>query len=350
MAKPARTAVLTPAQRAAVIITVLGDAAAKPIVDKLDNVALAKVAAALENISFIPREQMVEVVIDFLTQLRDATGSLRGGKDKARAVLSSVVDANRLTSIFGGRAVEVARVEAVEPATDTWGQFARRNPKQIADYLGGLTPNIAALILRKLDVSIASDVLNGMDGETLPQIMEFMIDSDQVDPGVEQVLGRMVEMEFMKADKVEISESSEHLEAIGELLSLIPSDKRESLVKFLEGKHDDKLKDIQKSLFTIESLPVILPKAAVPVVVREMDAAALLKLLASLRGKHAAVSEFLLASISARMADQMRDDLKDVKDLSALEAEAVQREFLTSLMAMKRNGLITLEKPPAATS
>ena len=41
-------------QRAAVIISILGEEAAKPIIEKLDSVALEKVEAMLDNIHTIP--------------------------------------------------------------------------------------------------------------------------------------------------------------------------------------------------------------------------------------------------------------------------------------------------------
>src|SRR5690606_31034611 len=81
-----KASVITPSQRAAVIIALLGEAAAKPIVEKLDDAALAKVVTALENISMLAREELVEIVIDFLTQLRNNAGALRGGRARARAM------------------------------------------------------------------------------------------------------------------------------------------------------------------------------------------------------------------------------------------------------------------------
>lgn len=70
---------LTQAQRAAVIIALLGDSAAKPIVGKLDDAALARVASSLESLTYLSREDLIAIVIDFLTQLRKTSGALRGG-------------------------------------------------------------------------------------------------------------------------------------------------------------------------------------------------------------------------------------------------------------------------------
>ena len=54
---------ITPSQRAAVVIAMLGETAAKPIVELLDDRAIANIATSLESISVLAREQLIEIVI-----------------------------------------------------------------------------------------------------------------------------------------------------------------------------------------------------------------------------------------------------------------------------------------------
>lgn len=337
-----KAAPISSAQRAAVIIALLGENAAKPIVEKLDDAALAKVASALENISMLTRDELVEIVMDFIGHLRKTSGALRGGRTRAKEVLSGVVDPNRYNSLFRESQPEVDEKSGEE--LDIWGRMERKDPKQIAAYLARLSPNLIAMILQKLDVSVQSEVLGHMDGEKLGPMIGHMVEGRKADPGVEQVLGRMVEMEFINMTQEAEAEEGENLASVGELLSLISAEKRDSLVAFLRSKHEDKLAGIEKSIFTIEGLPDLLPKNAVPVVFREVDQSFLLKLLVSLQGANGKVADYLLSNISSRMADQYRDDLGNAKPLTGEAAEAVQREFLNVLMGLKRRGLIILER------
>ncbi|KCZ92213.1 FliG C-terminal domain-containing protein [Hyphomonas johnsonii] len=337
-----RVSSITPSQRAAVIIAILGEAAAKPIVDKLDDSALAKVAIALEDLSFVARDEMVDIAIDFLSRLRDTNGALRGGKGKAREVLANVLDPARLIAILGEQSTNAA---APKTADGPWTRLEQRDPAQIAQYLNGLSPNIIALILRKLNVTVASSILGQMDSSKLEPAMGFLVEGRKPDPGIDLVLARMIEMEFLNVVQVDSGVDAETLEAVGELLSLIPSDRRDSLVKFLATQHEDKLAGIQKSLFTIEGLPELLSKRAVPIVFREMPEEMTLKLLDSLKSAFPEVFEYLLANVSSRLADKLRDDLSDFESLPPEQGETIQREFLTFLMTMKRNGLIEIDKP-----
>lgn len=334
---------LSASQRVAVIITMLGESAARPIVDKLDDEALAKVASALENISFIAREEMVDIVLDFLTRLRESSGALRGGREKAREVLSGVLNAERLTAILGDQAADGSvPVPDDEASDDPWTRLAKREPSEIAAYLSGLSANMIALILRKLDTSASSDVLSLMDIDKISPVIGYMVEKQAGDPGIDQVLAQMIELEFLNNADAGTDENEDHLAEIGELLSLIPSDKRNSVVMFLTDRHNDKMGGIQKSLFTFDALPVLLPKNTIPVIFREIDEDTIIKLLASLRANYAAVSEFFLANISPRLAEKLRDELGEIKDPTGPEADEVQRDFLSLLMSLKRSGKIEL--------
>jgi flagellar motor switch protein FliG len=232
---------------------------------------------------------------------------------------------------------------------DTWSRLRQREPKQIAEYLSRLPPNIIALILRKLDAGMASNILCLLPDEKISPTLGQMVESSKIDPGIDTAIERMIEIEFLNNQDQAAESGDEYLETIGEVLSLIPDQKRDSLVSFLRAQHETKLPTIQKGLFTIDSLPDILPRNSVPVVFREIDNAVLVKLLASLREGYPAVSDYLLANISSRMADSLRDDIKDVPAVSQDVSDTLQREFLTSLMDLKRRGLITIVRPTAPT-
>jgi len=353
MARPAalagqgsRPGVITASQRAAVIISLLGEAAAKPIVEKLDDVALAKVIRALETISMLAREELIEIVVDFISQLRQNAGAMRGGPAKAREVMSGIVDANRLNLIYGNS--PDAGNSGAQETGDIWTRLCKREPRLIAEYLSRLSPNIIAMILRKLDAGMASSILCLLPEEKLSPTLGQMVDSPKVDPGIDSVIERMIEIEFLNNKEAEEGTNAQdaYLETIGEVLSLIPDSKRDSLVSFLRSEHEAKLEIIQKGLFTIEALPDILARNSVPVVFKEIDPAVLTKLLASLRENYSAVSDYLLGNISSRLADSMREEMKDVPNVPREVADEIQRQFLTALMGLKRRGLITMNRLP----
>ena len=344
---------VTPALRAAVIIALLGEGAARPIVEKLDDAALARVVRELETIHVLPRDVLIEIVIDFLGHLNSNNGALRGGRERAREMMGTVIDPRRLSLIMGEHQPEeedepAAYVSTADAAV--WTRVQKKEPRLVAEYLSRLTPNLISLILGKLDVSFTSDVLCFLDEAKLAPVMGCMVQADKPDPGIESVIARMVQMEFLNAAQAVEEDDTAHLEAIGELLSLIPSSRRENVVQFLKTEHEGKLASIEKAILTIESLPDMLVRNSVPVLFREIEDTTITKVLGILQDSKPEVADYLLGNISSRMADQFRDNLEGFRAPPAEEAETILRDFLSTIMGLKQQGLVTLQKAEKAAS
>ena len=343
---PASTLNISTSQRAAVVIAMLGETAAKPIVDRLDDRSIANIAASLETITYLSREQLIEVVIDFLRQLRQSSGSLRGGSDSARKILEGVLDGPRLQLIYGGGDTpieeQLPEPENKEDFSRLWQTFAAREPAQIAKYLSGLTPNIVALILRNLNTTLCSELLCLLDEKAQTRVLGEMVDPPPPSPEVDSVIARMVRMEFLIVPDEDDDDTGAQLQSVGEMLSLVPNDRRTSLMDYLAQSHAGKLDPIQKGMFEISDIPIVLNRNQVPILFKAMDGAVMLEALTYMQDQYPAVATYFLENISNRMADQIRSDLEKTKPPTPEAAALIEREFLTTMMDMKRKELIVI--------
>lgn len=348
---------IDPALKAAVVFSTLGEEAAKPIAERLDDAALARISAALDLVAKMPREELSAIVVDVIGEMRSDSQLFPGGRAKVRSAIKSISEARLANpgSANGGA------VRAQTPATqgnasppsiadpigqssdEVWKQIAERKPEQIAEYLNGLTPNLISIVLAKLETTLVSELLIHLDDNKTERVLGYMVEGKEPDQEILEIVTEMIATEFLKAEIVEEEEDASHLSSIGEVLSLIPPEKRDRMVAFLKDKHESKLNGIQKSLFTIEGLPERLPRNSISVIMREMDVKEGVRLISTLKGEYAPVAEFLLANISSRLADQMKEDAEALTALSPEESEIVQREFLTHIMTMKRDGKVEME-------
>lgn len=336
---------IPPARRAAVVIAMLGHDAARPIVEKLDDAALAQVAAELEAVSYLDREELTEIVMDFLQTLRATHGSFRGGKSRAREIVSGFIDESRIDHVFGGGPKPRKKPEASAETADVWKRLEGRKPAVVADYLNRLTPNIISIILRKLDVSVASEIVGNLNEGKLDATIGYMVGREPADPEIEAVVGQMVEIEFLNQAQAQVEEDEGgDMEPVSELLSLLPAARRDRLMSFLKIEHEDKFHSLEKLMFTVDNLADMLPRQSVPVVFKELGEERMIPFLSTLSGSQEPLHEYLLSNISSRLATQYRDTLADPNLPAVADPELEQRNFLTSLMALKRRGLITIEK------
>lgn len=348
---------IDPALKAAVVFSTLGEEAAKPIAERLDDAALARISAALDLVAKMPREELSSIVVDVIGEMRSDSQLFPGGRAKVRNAIKSISEARLANPSRAGEGEVGAQTpaaqegsapsSATEPAAQTsdqiWKQIAERKPEQIAEYLNGLTPNLISIVLAKLDTTLVSELLIHLDDAKTERVLGYMVEGKEPDQEILEIVTEMIATEFLKAEVEEEEEDASHLSSIGEVLSLIPPEKRDRMVAFLKEKHEGKLNGIQKSLFTIEGLPDRLPRNSISVIIREMDSKDAVRLISTLTGAYAPVAEFLLANISSRLADQMKEDAEALGTLSPEETEVVQREFLTHIMTLKRDGKVEME-------
>ncbi len=340
---------VSPSQRAAVVIAMLGETAAKPIVDLLDDGAIINIAASLESINYLAREQLIEIVIDFLQQLRRSSGSMRGSPESTKEFLSSVLDEPRLNVIYGNGEIiveeEVPEPENKEDYSRLWQTFSKREPAHIVKYLSGLTPNIIGLILRNLDTTLCSELICLLDEDLQTKILGEMVDPPPPSYEIDSVVARMVRMEFLLVPEEDDDSGDTQLQTLGEMLSLMPNERRTSLMGYVAESHASKLDQIQKGMFEIADIPKLLNRNQVPILFKSVDPAIMLDVLNCLQNEYKEVSEYFLANISNRMADQLKSDLEQMKAPNPEASEQIQKDFLMTLMGLKRDEVIVIERP-----
>lgn len=344
--KTARSGIrhVTPAQRAAVIIALLGDTLAKPVAEKLGDDAMAKVARSLETIQFLSKDQLIEIVDTFLSTLSRNEGAFRGGASKAKDVISNLLSRERSSAILG---LEMDKETDGQPAETVWEKLANLPADVLAAYLDRLSPNLIALILKKLDPTLASDMLGQLDETKLAPVISKMILESHADPDVDEALAQMIQIEVLNANQTVSAEDDEVLDQVGTIVSLVPDRKREPALKQLKEENAEAYENLQRAVFTVDKIPELLPRNQVPLVFKELDDASQINLIVSLGKDNGPVVDFLLENISTRMADRIRSDLEIAPSLQDDEIENTLRDFLSTIMTLKRRGDIVFNEPVA---
>lgn len=336
---------LRPAQRAAIIISLLGEEAARPLLEKLDDGALDRVQAELQGVAMLPRDHILDVVREFMIHLNGSTARFYYGKNQAKSLVTGIVESRMPPEIDEDELDQIVIPEP-KPEKTIWDLMAARPAKSVADYLVPMTPNIIAKILRKLPPGISSEVLNRLDSDKLQSVLERLIQTEEEDSAMDSILARMVELEFMSENEGHTDSESKHYESVAEILSLIPSGKRDGVFAYLQREHEDELRSIQKSLFTIDALPEILNPKSVPVLFKEINATDMINYMSAINTIDADVSEFILSNISSRMAEQFRYEVHVASGTLSEKAIArYERDFLAKLFDLKRTGKIDIIKP-----
>ena len=176
------------------------------------------------------RIRTAQIVIEFLEFLTGTPGVLLNGKNQVRQLITQI-EAMRKSPFSDAEVGEDGFAEldlsalGLDDEPSVWERLAKHDAERVATYLNRLTPNLIALIMRQMSVTQSSEIFNFIDEDKLPNVMGYLVDTGPDDPAINEVIERMVEIEFLCSEQDVSDADREHLQSMGELLSLIPATK-----------------------------------------------------------------------------------------------------------------------------
>ena len=98
---------LSQVQKGAIIIAMLGPENAKPIIEAIDDRQMRAFVKAMQGLNLVPRPVLLATVADFIADMKQRSGGLRGGEKQARELAESLLDDERVSKLFGAPPVIV---------------------------------------------------------------------------------------------------------------------------------------------------------------------------------------------------------------------------------------------------
>lgn len=332
---PARPGFSAP-QKAALIIAALGPEAAGPIVERIGDKHMKAFAEAYSRLQKIPRTELNAVVAEFLTHVTKEEGdTLKGGFDEARTLVAHFKGDEGATRLLdsldapGGRTV--------------WQKLAALDDAALAAYLAGKSPRIIAVVLSRMDLDKASNVLSRLPEELTQNVVTRLAKPAAVRDDALAALANTINEELLAPARKE-KKVERPGDKIGAMLNNMSEEKRESLLKFVEENAPELLAEVKAAILTFKDLPTRLPAKAVPQVTRDIDVQTILK--AAKYGKKNAPEtvEFIFANISQRLVQQYEEQMQEMKPIPITEAEAAQAQIMTAVRKLVASGAIELNK------
>jgi flagellar motor switch protein FliG len=131
---------------------------------------------------------------------------------------------------------------------------------------------------------------------------------------------------------------------VGAILTSAPAALRDSLLKGLQEDDSQFAETVEKSILPFEHIKSKLAPRDVPAVVRLVDTQILITALAFARGqpKLDATAEFLLANLSQRMGQALREEAASLGKIKTKEGEEAMGKIVAVIRQLESNGEIVL--------
>lgn len=325
--------VLSNHEKAAVILGVLGTDAAAPILEQMDEDTLRSFAAAMSRLKRISPEVVLQTISEFQYEVDRLDLTVMGGTSQAREMLRDAVNDAMLTKIFDD--IESPSVHNV------WNKLAKVDDTALSDFLTHEHPQTVAVVLSKLSVEQAARLIGHLDEDRAREVVTGLTKTSKLDPQIIETIGTAVSRSFLKNQRGSGS-GFKPADRIGAIMNYAPGNIRQSVLTFLDETQPEFSDQVKRKMFTFQDIPKRLEKREVATVVRAVEGDVLLTALVGAMSNAVESKDFILASISSRVAEQLRADMADVGKVKIREAEEAQNAILAVIRDLEKTDQITL--------
>jgi len=137
------------------------------------------------------------------------------------------------------------------------------------------------------------------------------------------------------------------VERVGAILNVSPSLTRDDVLQGLEAEDAAFAAEVRKAIFTFVHIPARLAPRDAPKITRLVEQPLLVTALAAATGKPGleAAAEFILANISQRLAQGLREEIGARGRVKDKEAEDAMTAIIAAIRTLEASGEIALVQP-----
>ncbi|UWQ16490.1 flagellar motor switch protein FliG [Jannaschia sp. M317] len=334
----ARRRGLTKGQKAAVIVRLLITGGADPGIRSLPAEQQKQLVRDMSSLRFVDRETLAQTVAEFASEL-DSIG-LHFPRDVDRiltlmdgSLSLEVVEA--LLADFGGAVGSLGQA--------AWAEVANLDTGILAAMMQDESDEVCAIMLSKLPPAKAALLLGTLPQDRCDGIAVAFGRTEDVSPEAVSMIGNALGRQSGARKPPAFDTAA--VARVGDILNAATSGIRRALLDRLDESDPDFAVRVRAEIFSFENIPDRIDPRDVPRVLRGVDAAVVTQALAGAPPDLAPVVEFILGSISSRLADQMREDMAEGGKVATDAAEEAMSAIVSEIRRLEEEGELTLNAP-----
>lgn len=280
----------------------------------------------------VDRATMAAVAAEFADHLEQAGLAFPHGIDGALGLMDGHISASA--------ASRLRRLSAASAKADPWDRLIALPPERLLPVLQEEAVEVAAVTLSKLPVPKAADLLGRLPGERARRIAHAVSMTGNVDPDTVRRIGLSL-VGQLDAQPPRAFDS-DPVARVGAILNVSPAATRDEVLTGLEAEDAGFAEEVRKTIFTYAHIPARLTPRDAPKLLRVVDPPTLVTALVF--GAEA-VADFLLANISQRMAQSLREEMAERGPVRPKEGEVALTAVVTAIRQLEAAGELSLVMP-----
>ncbi|MDA5093887.1 flagellar motor switch protein FliG [Aliiroseovarius sp. KMU-50] len=323
---------LSKKKKAAIIVRLLlSEGAHLPLADMPEKTQ-SDLIEHMTDLRLVDKTTVTSVIEEFLSELQDVGLAFSGGLEGALQLLDGSLDPAMISRVRKNAGVKVVG--------NPWDTITGLDPQRLLPVLERESAEVAAVLLSKLKVSVAAELLGKMPGPRARKVAYAVSLTENIDPDVVDKIGRSLAEQF-EAQPVSAFDEGP-VERVGAILNFSPAATRDDVLSGLTEEDETFAYEVRKAIFTFANIPDRVDPHDVPKVTKDIDQAVLITALAAATGELEPVAEFFLNAISKRMAEQIREEMQTLGKVKTSDGEAAMNSIIARIREMEGAGEILL--------
>lgn len=307
----------------------LGEAEASEVFKHLSPKEVQKLGEAIAKTSQLTREKVDDVVMKFTGVAASQSLLVSNSGDYVRSVLKLALGDDKAALLID-RILQGGDVSGIESLK--W-----MDPLAVAELLRNEHPQIVAAILVHLDYDQAADVLKHLTERQRNEVMLRVATMEGIQPTALKDLNEVLFKVLAGGDKIRKS-SLGGIKTAAEMINLMGTAIEGTVIESIRAHDPDLAQKIMDKMFVFDDLQKLDDKA-IQMVLKEVSTDVLV---VALKGAQPELKEKILANMSSRAAESLREDLESRGPMRLSEVEAQQKEVLKTARRLADEGQIVI--------
>ena len=325
----AAVAKLSRVDKAAVLLLSLGETDAAQVLRHMGPKEVQRVGVAMAQMRNVHREQVEQVMSEFVEIVGDQTSLGVGSDSYIRKMLTSALGEDKANGLIdrillGGNTSGLDSLKWMEP-------------RAVADVIRYEHPQIQAIVVAYLDPDQAGEVLGHYDHKVRLDIILRVSSLNTVQPAALKELNTILEKQFSGNSNASRTTLG-GIKRAADIMNFLDSSVEGQLMDSIREIDDTLSGQIEDLMFVFNNLADV-DDRGIQALLREVSSDVLVL---ALKGSDENVKEKIFKNMSKRASELLRDDLEAKGPVRVSDVETAQKEILTIARRMAEAGEIVL--------
>ena len=314
---------------AAILLMSIGEEEAAEVFKHLAPKEVQRLGETIAKMKSVPRERFEQVLERFTGDAADTSMLVSDTDEYVKAVLRKALGDDKANLLID-RILQGGDVSGIESLK--W-----MDPNSVAELLRNEHPQIVAAILVHLEFDQAADVLKEFTERQRNEVMVRVATLDGIQPSALKDLNEVMGKVLAGGERMKKSMMG-GVKPAAEIINMMGSAIETSVLDYIREADSDLAQKIMDNMFTFDDLQKI-DDRGIQALLKEVQTESLV---VALKGAPPELRDRILANMSTRAAETLREDLESRGPVRVSEVEAEQKEMLKIVRRLADEGQIVL--------